>query len=217
MKRLILAVASLALFACNAPSPDKLGIVTPPERTVNYDPSTVDGGLAAQVGFQVYSPLGDKSWQKFGTGNSQWQPQPTPLANVIQMWMSPPIDFLTPGVYPVGPPLQAPGIHATNIRLGMSVMVTARTGTVTGSPTFKVGNNGTHDNVCPAAAPTAANLNIVPPGPFTGIALTTPQAQLLDASNQYFLEVTVGATGTGLTTLTGRLMYIGVLTPIPSP
>ncbi len=77
MKKLLLAtLASLALIAACSGNNARVGIVTPPEKYVSFDPSTADGGLAAPLGFVVLNGAGTQAWEKYGAGNNQWQQTP---------------------------------------------------------------------------------------------------------------------------------------------
>ena len=114
----ILCLLILISTAAACSQGNRVGIVTPPERTVNYDPSTVDGGLAAAVGFQVVSPLGDKSWRKYGTGNSQWQPEATPASLTAGLFKT----FCLQGADASG---GATHITATGVKIGDKVVMVA--------------------------------------------------------------------------------------------
>jgi hypothetical protein len=93
----------------------------------------------------------------------------------FQRWISPVIDFMTPGVYPVGPPVQAAGVWALSNRVTIPMVITQHTGgAVTTGAVYKIGNNATHDNISAAASQTAANLNGTTPVVVTGTALLTP-------------------------------------------
>lgn len=135
MKRLILAalLPLVLLSACGDNT--RLGIVTPPERTVNYDPSSVDGGLAAPVGFQVNSALGDKSWTKFGTTNSAWLPVP---GATVAYSLS--VDATQPATTDMG--VIVPGIAGYSFTVTRySSTVIAVTGTASGTaPAYSWGN-----------------------------------------------------------------------------
>lgn len=214
MKRFCLLLAACALFACSSPQPS-VSVVNPPEKYVNFDPSTVDGGLAAQVGFQVFSPLGDKSWTKTGTGNSQWTQITALTANANGAlaevaYTSPPVDLTTTPTATIVPAAPS-GFVFVPVRL-FEVNGTV-TGTVTGAPTVSVGNNGNSppNNVISASAllPNVAGLNLGP----NGQSNAAIAAGVVYGTNAYVVTVTAAQTGASVASV--RYSLVGYWQPLP--
>lgn len=204
MKRLVLPLLAL-LAACSASPENRVGIVTPPERTVNYDPSTVDGGLAAVVGFSVNSPLGDKSWMKYGTGNSQWQLNPVG-PQTIQSWLTSTIDFTASTA---SYSFNAPQIASKKFFVtGYSVVFLTRDAVLTTALVVRLSQNGV--NLMPGGNLTVnlATTNLQSP-PATFNPATTPSTP--PDMTTFPLQVTVvtPVAGSGLTTCTGYFQISG--------
>jgi hypothetical protein len=225
MKRISLLLAAFAVFAvaCSGPTPTKLGIVTPPSNTVNYDPSTVDGGLAAAVGFRVFNPLGTQAWDKTGSAATDWTSVPTPAASPtksglfpasqalaiqggapVGFWITPTIDFT-----------QATSITAFNTPLAAGkkfnmvagrLYILTRDAALTTGLTWQISQNGSAVSGSVASATATIDAQAAPNN-----VSASPSSMQLPAMDSFPLQfqVTVGVAGSGLTTCTGFYVISG--------
>ena len=110
------------------------------------------------------------------------------------------------------------GYYATPV-IG-NIVITSGAGTVSTSPTIKIGNNAGVNNIITTTTPSTANIQAcitnTPPTLATLIvAVGTTSATLLDAATPITATVT-GGTGTGGFALMGRLSILVALhTPVP--
>ena len=108
---------------------------------------------------------------------------------------TPTIDFLTTSSYLIDLPLQAGKLALVQVS---RIVITAKTGTVTGTFTYTVGNNSPNfDNLTPIAtttAPTAASLNVALPVPFSTLGFSNGVTVDM-TTNQLHLKNTTAFTG----------------------
>lgn len=97
------------------------------------------------------------------------------------------------------------------------MIIIAKTGTLTGSPSFKMGTNPAHDNASsPLNCPSVANLNNALVGEYAGFTITLVHGVFrpaTDLSNPMVIEMVTPATGAA--TLTVRMMMMYSTGPVP--
>jgi hypothetical protein len=100
--------------------------------------------------------------------------------------------------------------------LAMNYVIIARTGVLTGTPAFKAGTNGAHDNYSnPLTVTTLANLNTVTPGLRAAFGVTLTSGVFQQAPDMTLgaltIETTTAATGVGATLV---IRPIAIFAPI---
>ncbi len=133
-----------------------------------------------------------------------------------QLYVGPDLDCFSPNaVSAVVPALGAGKVFSFT---SLVFIVVSRSGTITGSPVFKIGSNGAHDNLSPTVtAPSAASLSASTPGlrgNLSPAATATSFFGIPDLATPVTLELTTPAVGSGAA-LVIRPVFVGVILTYP--